>query len=62
MLLVFLICMYINYKLTTYEGFDTLGNVLKGISVIMYVLIGIVIIWLGINSLYTKTSQNYNDL
>lgn len=54
--------MYINYKLTTYEGFDTLGNVLKGISVIMYVLIGIVIIWLGINSLYTKTSQNYNDL
>ena len=62
-ILVFLVCMYINYLGTpTYEGFDSLGDAVQVIKIVMYVVFGLLIIFALINSLFVETSQNYKNL
>ena len=41
LLLVFLICLYINYRLTVpvYEGFDVVIDILGGISTFLFLLV-----------------------
>lgn len=55
--------MYINYLGTpTHEGFDTLGDTVNTVGIIIYVVCGLIVVFGLINSLFVETSQNYNNL